>query len=153
MTEQLLEVAMKNHGNTVLRVAYSILGNRHDAEDVFNDVFFALWQYKKEFAGENHLKAWLIRVTLNKAKNVKKQAFNRYNTQLDDNIIAPEIDGQNGDVLQALKKLKLKARAVVYLHYYEGYNYTEIAKMLKQSEGNIRIIALRTREQLKELLR
>lgn len=153
MSERHIAEAIKKHGDSVLRVANSVTGNRSDAEDVFSDVFFALWRYNKAFLSAEHLKAWLIRVAVNKAKNIRKRAHNRYKAGLHDNVAATDIpNDSNYDVAKALEKIKPDERAVLYLHYYEGYTYGQIARMLDLRENSVRSKAMRARSQMKGLL-
>ena len=153
MNENLLSDAIKIYGNSVLRTAVCITGNLQDAEDVFSDVFFAAWQADKPFESDKHFKAWLIRVTVNKAKNIRKQAHNRYKAELTENIPYPDMEEKSGfDVPCALLRLKPKERAVLFLHYYEGYTYGEIASMLKMREVSVRSKALRARAHMKDFL-
>lgn len=60
-----LEDAVGRWGDTVLRLAASRTGNRADAEDVFQTVFLRLHQGGKRFRDDEHLKAWLLHVTVN----------------------------------------------------------------------------------------
>jgi len=143
---------MNKYGDTVLRVAASVTGNLSDAEDVFSDVFFLFWQLDKKFSSDEHLKAWLIRVAVNKAKNIRKSARNRLTAQLHENIFDdyPEPDF---DVQTALEKLKPRERAIIYLHYYEGYSYNAIARIIGLREVSVRSVAMRAREYMKEILK
>lgn len=59
-----LEDAMEKHGDAVYRLALCRLGSRADAEDVYQDVFLRLLRDSTEFRDSEHLKAWLLRVTL-----------------------------------------------------------------------------------------
>ena len=152
MNELLITDAMKKHGNSVLRTAASITGNLQDAEDVFSDVFFTLWKCEKTFVSDGHMKLWLIRVTVNKAINNKKQAYNRYRASLCENLPAQEKEALSHDVPKALMTLTQSERVILYLHYYEGYKYIEIAKMLRTKESSVRSKALRARNQLKDFL-
>ena len=141
---------MGKYGDTVLRVAASVTGNRADAEDIFSDVFFALYK-QYGIRSDAHLKAWLVRVTVNMAKNVGKAARRRKEEALGDNFAAPETESAS-EVHDALQKLKPKSRAVVYLHYYEGYIFREIADMLGIREGSVKSIANRARNEMREML-
>ncbi len=152
MDESFVEAAMRDHGSSVLRAAHAVTNSRTDAEDVFSDVFFALYRYGGGFVSDTHLKAWLLRVAVNKSKNIVKSAHNRRRAALTENIAAPEEDKTGGEVLDALTKLKPKSRAVVYLHYYEGYSLCEIGRLLSIKEGSVRSIAGRAREELKAFL-
>ena len=151
MDEGLIADKMKAYGNSVLRVAASVTGNLSDAEDVFSDVFFTLWRTGQTFLSEEHCKAWLVRVAINKAKNIRKQAYNRYKTTMPDNVAAAQNQPCN-DVTKALQRLKSCERAVVYLHYYEGYGYGEIAETMNLRENTVRSKALRARAQMEYFL-
>jgi RNA polymerase sigma-70 factor (ECF subfamily) len=161
LEESLIADAMKKYGNSVLRVAVSVTGNLSDAEDVFSDVFFALWRCGKVFSSEEHQKAWLIRVAVNKSKNIRKQAFNRYRAEPIEHFgesafsevypNSPYSDTAR-ELNEAMSKLKPKDRAIIYLHYYEGYTYGEIGRMLGMRENSVRSKALRAREEMKGFL-
>jgi len=146
--------AMKDYGDIVLRVAKSITGNREDSEDVFSDTFFALWQKVSSFSSSTHLKAWLIRVTINKAKNIVKSAYNRYKTELTENIpfIEKEVTMSEARVKKAMLSLKPADRAVIYLYYYEGYGFEEIAGMLQMRVNGVRSKISRARLKMREML-
>lgn len=151
MHESFVEAAMSAYGDTVLRAASSVTGNRADAEDVFSDVFFALYRQHKVFYSEQHLKAWLIRTAVNKAKNVTASTWSKRRDELDENIPYHDVYADD-EVLQALQKLSKAERAAVYLHYYEGYSFQEIAPLLGMREGSVRSTAFRARAALKQLL-
>ena len=68
MTEERFVPAAQRWMDTVFRLAYSYTKNREDADDVTQEVLLALWREEKEFASEEHLRNWLIRVTLNRCK-------------------------------------------------------------------------------------
>jgi len=153
LDETIVESAIRDYGNTVLRVAASVTGNKADAEDVFSDVFFGLYKHNGSFASPQHMKAWLIRVAINRAKNIKGSFWNKKRGALHDGFAAPEKNGDASDeVLAAMRRLKGAQRAVVYLHYYEGWIFKEIAAVLHMREGSVRSAAARGREALKELL-
>lgn len=59
-----LEDAMERYGDAVYRLALCRLGSRADAEDVYQDVFLRLLRDTTAFRDGEHLKAWLLRVTL-----------------------------------------------------------------------------------------
>jgi len=150
INERFIENAITIFGLSIIKIAFSITGNKHDAEDVSSDVFLTLWKTKKRFETKEHLKAWLIRVTINKARNLVGQAFYKHCAELKDDIYYE--DKKDNRVKEALSKLKPKARAIVYLYYYEGYSHKEIGQLLKMKESSIRLRALRAREKMREIL-
>ena len=57
--------AVEQHRNTVYRLALQYFGNPCDAEDVVQEVFLRLYTEKKGFDSDEHLRRWLLRVTVN----------------------------------------------------------------------------------------
>ena len=62
----------------VYRLAYARTGNRADAEDVYQDVFFRLFRSQPEFASYQHIRAWLIRTTIHTSVNLLRSAWRRH---------------------------------------------------------------------------
>ena len=71
--EALLAYAMDRFGSMVLRIAIAHTGSRHDAEDVAQDVFVRLMTSTPRLTGTEHLKAWLIRTTVNRCRDAARQ--------------------------------------------------------------------------------
>jgi RNA polymerase sigma-70 factor (ECF subfamily) len=92
-------------------------------------------------------------VTVNLCKDLRKSAWFRKRADLDENIPAPDSLDENESVLREyIKELKPNYRAVVFLHYYEGYTTAEIAKMLRIPESTVTTRLSRARSQLKTQL-
>ena len=77
MTEERFVPAAERWKDTVFRLAYSYTKNREDADDVTQEVLLALWREEKEFSSEEHLRNWLIRVTLNRCKALFRSPWRR----------------------------------------------------------------------------
>ena len=69
---QALEALYENIGGRMLAVAFSILRNRQMAEDAVQEVFLRLYTSQKPFESDEHLRRWLIRVTVNTCRNSPK---------------------------------------------------------------------------------
>lgn len=67
-----IETAVADWGDTVYRVALNQTGSPTDAEDVRQDVFERLLTSAPSFADSEHLKAWLLRVTMNRCHDLAK---------------------------------------------------------------------------------
>lgn len=119
---------VQKFGDTVLRVAFSRLQNYSDAEDITQEVFIALYKAKKDFEDSEHLKAWLIRVAINKCKDLTKSFWYSRTLPIYETA-AVSFDKTDISVLSELKKLKPVYRDAIYLYYYEGYKIKEIAEM------------------------
>lgn len=136
--------------DTVYRLALSRTKSPEYAEDITQDVFVKLMQTSKKFESDEHIKAWLITVTINCTKDLFLSSWFRKTEALDENISAEETE--ESDLYYALMKLPQKYRTVIHLHYYEGYRVNEIAKMTKASEGTVKSQLHRGREMLKNIL-
>lgn len=137
------------YGDMLFRVAYQYTRNRSEAEDVTQDVFVAMLK-KMPFKSEEHLKAWLIRVAINKSINYLKSNRKKV-LSLDENIDV-EAKHSETDEIEELQELPEFDRSVIYLYYYEGYSIKEIAKITGKSANSINIRLFRAREKLKTLL-
>ncbi|MBD9025825.1 MAG: sigma-70 family RNA polymerase sigma factor [Clostridiales bacterium] len=139
----------------VLRIAYTYLKNRADAEDIVQDVFLRIIDKKPSFNDENHEKSWLIRATINMCKNKVNMFWNKNKCSIDDVQEFAVSDKYNTDtsVFQAVMALGEKYRVVVYMYYYEGYSTPEIANVIGKSETTIRSLLHRARNKLKDMLK
>ncbi|MBQ8568166.1 MAG: sigma-70 family RNA polymerase sigma factor [Oscillospiraceae bacterium] len=134
----------------VFRLAYSYVRNRTDAEDITQEVFFRLYNSSESFSADENAKAWLIRVTVNTSKNHLSSAWVRRKITLTEDI--PLKNERDYELLDALNRLNVNYRTVIYLHYYEGYSVAEISDILKISESNVKARLKRGRDKLKSIL-
>lgn len=130
--------AADKYKDMIFRVAVNYLGSAFDADDVVQDVLLRLYTYDKPFAGDVHLKNWLIRVTINVCKNILRSPWRKNRVNLDElvGVAAPQSE-QQLDLLCAVMSLKEKYRTVLYLFYYEDYSVTQIASFLCIKESAV----------------
>ncbi|MDE6064591.1 MAG: sigma-70 family RNA polymerase sigma factor [Lachnospiraceae bacterium] len=151
------------YADMVYRIAVNETGNREDAQDIFQEVFLRLVRYRDRISNEEHLKAWLIRVTINCAKKQKGSFWNRKVTPVEkssqeqsDERTADAYEAvENADspVLLAVRELPEKYRSVVYLFYYEEMSIAQIGKLLGEKESTVKSRLHRAREILKMRLK
>lgn len=155
VTKDYISDLLDKYGDMVLRIAYTYLKNRADAEDIVQDVFLRIIDKKPSFNDENHEKSWLIRATINMCKNKVNLFWNKNKCSIDDVQEFAVSDKYNTDtsVFQAVMELGEKYRVVVYMYYYEGYSTPEIAKVIGKSETTIRSLLHRARNKLKDMLK
>lgn len=151
MTDKTPEQLIHTYGATVYRLAYAQTRSRHDADDIFQEVFLRVTQHHPVFNSEAHEKAWLLRVTLNCLKSHWRAAWRRHDVPLDERIPFPAPEENALD--EALRQLAPKYRAAVHLFYYEGYSAEEIAHMTGEKPSAIRTRLTRARAQLRGLLK
>ena len=139
--------------NNLYAVAFNVCKNAEDAEDVVQDTFIQYYSLKKEFDNEQHIRAWLIRVAINKAKNMNRAFWRRNKMSLEDYMETLSFETpESGELFEAVMNLPEKYRIVVHLFYYEDYTVHEIADILKLSESNVKVRLSRGRALLKEKL-
>lgn len=174
--EQVTET-IKRNSNMVYRLAFSMVKTVQDAEDIHQEVFIRYIRKNPEFENPEHERAWFIRVTTNLCKNLWKTAWrqkmvsvdlleseetNDYGTEslFQENWInSGDLQGKEAlseeeeKVMETVKRLPIKYRAVIHLFYYEEMSIEEIAKALKLQSSNVRTRLTRARRMLKEWLK
>jgi len=137
--ENIALYAFQKYGDTALQAAFCCIGNRADAEDVAQEVFFALHREPREFNDDAHLKAWLLRCVINRCKNLHKSIWRRMRVNMDDVPTAALTvnDSSEREVLNLITSLPQPYSEVVYLHDYEGYTIREIANMLDRPDNTV----------------
>ncbi|WP_024861462.1 RNA polymerase sigma factor [Ruminococcus flavefaciens] len=144
--------AFKKYGNTVLRAAFAFSGSYAEAEDIVQDVFLSLHTDRRTFNDDEHLKAWLLRVTINKCKNLRRSfRFSRTCSidELEGSEVICEMDTASRELRQQIAALPKKYAEVIFLHYYEGYSIKEIAAITEKNENTVGSLLRRGREKLK----
>lgn len=146
--------AYEAHVRTVYRVCYGVLTNAQDAEDATQETFVRLMRYDGTFDGDEHVKAWLIRVATNVCKDVLKSAERkRRAAEALDEVPEPAAPAEEQDTtLEVVLGLPERLRDVVYLYYYEGYTSAEIARMLDRRASTVRNTLAEARAVLREKL-
>lgn len=147
------------YADMVYRIAVNETGNREDAQDIFQEVFLRLVCYRDRISNEEHLKAWLIRVTINCAKKQKRSFWNRKVTSVEEAAkeqadskaakVYEMVENADSPVLQAVRELPEKYRSAVYLFYYEEMSIAQIGKLLGEKESTVKSRLYRAREILK----
>lgn len=153
--EAFLKQAMADWGDAVYRLALSQTHSRTDAEDVYQDVFLRLLGDGTAFESAEHLKAWLLRVTVNRCHDLARSGWKRRTVALDpewDTPDTPARDEEDAAVWDAVGQLPEQQRTAVHLHYVEGYSTDEIARVLDCRPATARTWLFRARARIKELL-
>ncbi len=152
MRQSVQELFEKYQDNLYI-IAFNVCKNAEDAKDVVQDTFIQYYSAKKEFDNEQHIRAWLIRVAINKAKNVSSTFWRKNKMSLEDYMETLVFDTpQSEELFETVMHLPEKYRIVIHLFYYEDYSVHEIASILKLSESNVKVRLSRARTLLKEKL-
>lgn len=180
--EQVTET-IKRNSDSVYRLAFSMVKTVQDAEDIRQEVFMQYIRKNPAFESPEHERAWFIRVTTNLCKNLWKSAWRQKTVSLDGTFGSEnerrerpgttQISGSIKDisddtaeiltqmtltdeeerVVETVKRLPLKYRAVIHLFYYEEMSVEEIAAALKLQPSNVRARLTRARKMLKNWLK
>lgn len=152
-----VEMLVERYHQNLFAVAFNVCKNREDAEEVVQDAFIQYHLKRLDFQSEEHIRAWLIRVTINKAKNAARTFWWRHRTSLEETMAAStfdDFDDQESERLfEAVIALPQKYRIVVHLFYYEDYSVHEMAELLSLSESNVKTRLSRARAMLRDTLK
>ena len=151
----LVQALICRHSLLVYRLAYVRTGSRHDADDIFQEVFLRCVKAQPVFRDEDHERAFLIRVTVNLSRNFLKSAWRRHTAPLDEQagyLQETAFTQDHADLKDALDTLPQKSRTILHLHYYENMTAEEIAKALSIPASSVRVDLSRTRKKLRTRL-
>ena len=152
LDRQEAERLAETYADLILRLAYTYLNHTQDAQDICQTVFLKLLEKAPAFASPAHEKAWIIRTTANACKDLLKSHWHKTTVTLDAAAAVPAPQPEEGSLLAAVNPLPPQYRAVIYLHYYEGYSAQEIARMLGKTPSAVASLLHRGRRRLKTLL-
>ena len=150
---QPVPVLAERWGDSLYRAAFAVCRNPQDAEDVVQETLLAYFRSDKQFESDEHIRAWLIRVAVNKARNATICFWRRNRRSLEETLDALTYeDAADRDLLDAVLRLPERYRIVIHLFYYEDYSIREIAELLDLGEGAVKSRLSRGRRQLRRTL-
>ena len=155
-----IEQTVHTYGDAVWRACLLYLAPC-DAEDVVQDVFLKYALHDAPFNDAGHVKAWLLRVTINACKDVPKAA--RSNNESVDALAEQGRVAELGctddraaqelaRILDAMNELDDPPKTQVYLALYEGYTAREISQLCDMPEGTVYSWISRGKKRLREVL-
>lgn len=147
-----IHTVIDKYSSLVLNVALQNTRDNFAAEDIYQDVFIKLIEKSISFESEEHLRAWLIRVTINESNNFFRSSFRRLTVPLLDNAVVYSYFASDDHkmLFDEIKKLRKNYRNVLYLYYYEEYTMEEIAEILGRKQNTINTWLRRARSELKK---
>ena len=139
--------------DTVFRVAFSYTKNKSDAEDISQEVFLKFYTSSPSFCSDDAEKAWLIRITINKSKDLLKSGW--FSKRADETEIPQDfsLEQEQSDMLEKVLNLPEKYRAVIHLYYYEDYSVNEISQIMGIKPSTIQTRLQRGRKLLEKKLK
>jgi RNA polymerase sigma-70 factor (ECF subfamily) len=154
------EQLVRRHLRAAYAVAYSVLGERSDAEDVCQDAFIAALEQLDTVQPDKFV-AWLLRIVRNRAISIQRQQQVRRSMPLEWANGAkgredPAVDAERSALRErleaALEPLPTKQREVLLLHDLEGWKHREIGELLGMKEGTVRYTLFEARRAVRARL-
>lgn len=145
-----LEPLLRRHASPLLTFIHRMVGDRHRSEELFQDVFLAVWVKRRQYQFPRPFKAWLYGIALNKCRASYRQRSRSFAGGREDdalgNVPGPEPSPAETAiatetavlVAAAVTRLPPQQRAVVVLRIWQGLSYWEIAELLGRSEATVR---------------
>lgn len=154
----------------IYRLAFDMIGNRHDAEDVAQEVFLKAYRSLALFRGDAKFGTWIYRITVNACYDHKsKRSFTamkpKEELEEDENMKPlyhaerehdPQVKAESSlmqmHIEQALEKLSPRERSIFVLRHYSDLPLKEIARILRISEGTVKSMLFRALQRLQREL-
>ncbi len=153
LTDEQFEQIMIKHSKTLFIIAFNYTRDKLISEDIVQDAFIKLYRARKDFESEEHIKNWLIRVTINLSLNALKRK-KRYllvdNEYIDNVQDSSSEEKKNEELYNFVCSLKDRYKDVIILFYYQGYSIKEISKILGISVSGVTTRLDRARKIIKE---
>lgn len=152
------------HSALLFRVAFSVLRNASDAEDVVQETFLRVLKQERKLESIENPRVWLIRIAWNLALDRKRRLRSTPMTEESEELMlnhaSPEATAENSlgaaqgcaRILRMMEQLPRKEREVLRLSALEELGTAEIAAVLQTTESSVRSCLFRARQRLRERL-
>lgn len=152
LTSLFIETVDQNR-TAMFRLAYSIVLNKEDAEDVVSESILKAYSHLAELKDAKKMKAWLFQIIANESKTCLRKR-KRIELTEDPSLFSAKENKTEAphDLLEYVYQLGESFREVILLYYFEEFRVKEIARILAISEGTVKSRLSRAREALKEAL-
>lgn len=152
LSDEEFSAIAEKYMDSIFRLALNYMRSRTEADDITQNVLIKLYRTEKKFQSGDHLRYWLVRVTVNECKRALVSPWRKMESieQLREGFVFPE-EGRR-ELFDAVMALPKKYRVPIYLYYYEDYSTEEIGRILKVPSATVRTHLRRGRQQLKDSL-
>ncbi|MDX2360689.1 MAG: RNA polymerase sigma factor [Crocinitomicaceae bacterium] len=154
MTRREYNLSVDEYSDNIFRFAMKHLRNEMSAKDIVQETFTKVW-IKHEEINYEKVKSYLFTTAYHAIVDwAKKEKRSGDIENAEEQRQDPSINFDVKEVLNdAMEKLPEMQKTVVLLRDYEGYNYTEIAKITGLSESQVKVYIFRARKGLKEYIK
>lgn len=141
--EHAFDLLVEAHRRDVYRLAYRLLGNHADADDLSQEVFLRIYRSLVRFRGDASLRTWITRITLNLVTDRRRELAIRRQTSIEDLPVAdhPSETGKESRVLEeeilrkAVRRLPRRQRETLILRVFQEMKFHEIAAVMGCTVG------------------
>ena len=136
------------YSRDIYKLIYSYILNIPDVEDILQKTFMKLYKNKKIFSLPNEdVKKWLIKVSINNAKDLLKLPWKKHISMPDSETGFYDLN--TNETFDLLKRIPKDYRIALYLYYYQGYKIKEIAAITRKTESAIKMNLSRGKDKLR----
>jgi RNA polymerase sigma-70 factor (ECF subfamily) len=156
------ETLMRAHQQAVFRLAYLIVGDPDDAEDVAQEAFLRAWKHLQGFDATRPLRPWLLSITSNLSSNRRRSA-GRYFAALTRAFRAEPVPAtieersseqqEANELWKAVQKLNMQDQQIVYLRYFLDLPIAETSEVLQVAEGTVKSRLSRALGKLRSIIK
>ncbi len=156
-SEDAFRMLFERYSGRLFNLIYRMIEHYDDSNDLLQEVFMRVYRHRHKCYQMKNFKGWIYTVALNLARDYLRTRKRRKETVLHGSReraggLDPLKQSENGEIkrkiLEAMKKLNVKYRAVFALRDIQGMSYEEIAKALNIEEGTVKSRLNRARLQL-----
>ena len=135
---------------TLYRISRTMLASGADREDAVAEAIRRAWEKRGSLRDERYVETWVVRILINVCRNVSRRRGREVPVETLPERVAPQ--GGDPDLRQAVALLPENLRLPIILHYTEGYEVDEIARMLRLPSGTVKTRMRKARALLKAML-
>lgn len=149
----------RQHSTRLYNLAFRMVGNAADAEDLLQDIFLTVYRKLESFRGASALGTWLYRLGMNVCLDRLRSKAARQDQATD--ALDERLGGQTTGSLAGVSRIDLEraiaslpegSRAAFLLHDVEGFDHTEVGQMLGVAEGTSKSQVHKARLRIREFL-
>ncbi len=155
ISEKQFDYVYNEYAKELFNIAYGYTRNRDDSIDIMQNAYVVLLESNKKFESNEHIKYFLIRVTINESLDLLKSTNKKKVIKNNDYVINfPEHKKEElpYDLSEIVNTLPEKYKTIIILHYYDDMKIKDISNVLKISEPAVKKRLERARNLIKEII-
>ena len=155
ISEKQFDYVYNEYAKELFNIAYGYTRNRDDSIDIMQNSYVTLLESNKTFESNEHIKYFLIRVTINESLDFLKSSYKNKvikNNDFASNFPETKKEELPYDLSKIVNTLPEKYKTIIILHYYDDMRIKDISNILKISESAVKKRLERARRFIKETI-